>query len=218
MTDPRWLVLPLGVLLIVLTSLDVFLTVLHTQAESPVSTRLNLWFWRGLIAVTGRLPPRARDDVLAWGAPLMISGNIFFWVLSYVLGFACLYLPVMHDAAYFKPEPGGLHTPLTDALYFSAATFFTIGYGDIGPVHPLTRLLSATEGGFGLLTISLTVTYLVSVFPLINRKLALAASLNNETGGRADGVIVAERYVAAGRVDPLGERLRMLNEDLLNLG
>ena len=131
-------------------------------------------------------------------------------MIAYIVGFACLYLPVIQSPTFFKVEADGVHSLVADALYFSAVTFFTVGYGDIGPIHPVTRFLSAIEGGIGLLTISLTVTYLVSVFPLINRKLTLAASLNNEAGGRTDGVVIAERYVAAGRFEALGERLRTL--------
>jgi hypothetical protein len=74
------------------------------------------------------------------------------------------------------------------------------------------------EGALGLLTISLSVTYLLSVYPAIGRKIALAAALNQETAGRADGVALAARYAASGGTNALGERLRWLNGELLYLG
>ena len=216
MTDLSWLALPIGLGLTLLTLLDVFMTVLHVQAESPISNKVNLWFWHRLLWVGQALPKGARDELLVWGAPLMIGATFACWALFYIVGFALLYLPAIHDPAAFSVDAA--HSAFGDALYFSAATFFTLGYGEIVPIHPLARVLSAFEAASGLVTISLSVTYLLSVYPLITRKIALAASLNQEADGRSDGVAVAERYVASGRADALGQRLHVLNDELLYLG
>lgn len=213
-----WLSVPLGLALITVTLLDVFLTVLHVQVESPFSNSVHRGLWRFLLAGSRPLSPGLRDEVLAWGAPLMVGGIVAFWSTVYILGFALLYLPHIHDPAVFSVKEGASISPLGDALYFSAVSFFTIGYGDVVGTHSLARLLGVFEGASGLLTISLGVTYLLSVYPLISRKSALAVSLNQETAGRADGLAVAQRYVAAGRFDALGDRLRWLNDELLYLG
>jgi hypothetical protein len=52
----------------------------------------------------------------------------------------------------------------------------------------------------------------------VSRKLALAATLNQETGGRSDGAALVQRYVLSGRRDMLGDRLRWLNDELLLAG
>jgi len=62
------------------------------------------------------------------------------------------------------PEFGVLGTGmphLFDAIYFSAVTFTTVGYGDLAPVGPI-RFLSGTEAltGFVLITWSASFTYL----------------------------------------------------------
>ena len=216
MIDPSWLAVPLGAGLIAVTLLDVFMTVLHVQVESPLSNRVQQGFWRGLLAVGRMLPRGARDGVLAWGMPSMIGGTFILWAALYIHGFALVFLPVIQDPGVFSVEHPTV--PLIDSLYFSASTFFSIGYGDVLPIHPLARLLAVVEGGCGLLTIALSATYLLSVYPLITRKITLAASLNEEMDGRSDGVAVAERYVAAGRFEALGDRLRSLHDDLLYLG
>jgi hypothetical protein len=213
-----WLTVPLGLLLVATAMLDVFLTVLHTQAESPISNYLNRSFWSLLWRVSGPLPARLRDEILGWGAPLMISGILVFWTALYIVGFALIFLPAIHDPQVFTfsdAEPGH---PLEDALYFSAASFFTTGYGDITPRSTQARFLALAAGGLGLTTLSLSVTYLLSVYPLVSRKVSLAESLNQETGGRADGVILAERYIMSGRYEILAERISAINDELLKLG
>jgi hypothetical protein len=213
-----WVTVPLGLALIFLGVLDVFLTVLHVQVESPISNQLNRAFWRGLLAATRGLPERARGEVLGWGAPLMIGGILVFWSLLYIVGFALLYVPFIHDGAVFLLSDIVPSSPLLDALYFSAVSFLTIGYGDIVPLHPLARTLGVLQGAFGLVTLSLSVTYLLSIYPLISRKIGLAESLNQETAGRSDGIVLARRYVKAGRYEALAQRLSGINDELMAIG
>jgi hypothetical protein len=218
MAGLAWIAVPLGVGLIALAMLDVFLTVLHVQVESPISNRVHRRLWQALLAVSRGLPDRSRAEVLGWGAPLMIGGILVFWSALYVIGFALVYLPFMHDSKAFLVSDVRPGSGLGNALYFSATSFVTTGYGDIVPVHPIVRLLALLEGGLGLTTLSLSVTYLLSVYPLIARKMSLAQSLNQETGGRSDAVILAQRYVSGGRYEALAQRLSDMNDALLVLG
>lgn len=56
---------------------------------------------------------------------------------------------------------GHAATGLLDAVYFSAMTFSTVGYGDLTPAGPI-RFLAGTEGitGLVLITWSASFTYL----------------------------------------------------------
>ena len=218
MSGATWLAVILGVGLVSMGLFDMTMTVLHAQTESPISNRLNRALWWIIRAAAGLLPARGQGPVLTWGLPVMVGSTIAFWVVCSVFGFAALYLPAIRDPAQFATRDAATASPGADALYFSAVTFFTLGYGDVVPVATLTRMLSVLEGALGLLTISLSVTYLLSVYPAIRRKIALAAALNQETAGRADGVAFAARYLAGGRDDALAERLRWLNGELLYLG
>lgn len=218
-TPPPWLAFPFGIGLIVMALLDIFLTVLHIEAESPFSNQLNRGFWRAMRTAAGLLPVSraARSRVLAWGAPLMIVGDVAFWATAFVAGFGLLYWPLVHQPAFFSVNAEADASSLSDALYFSAVSFFTLGYGDVVPLHPASRFLAVVEGAVGLLTVSLVVAYVLSVYSQITRQIGLAVSLNQETAGRADGVAVAVRYLASGRPDGLGEWLRDLNRELLHL-
>jgi hypothetical protein len=212
-----WTAVPAGIALISIALLDVFITVLHTQVESPISNGLARWVWRTLVKLTNGLSDDTRGAILAWGVPIMIVGIMMFWAALLIVGFGLVYVPVIHDPNFFvRAQDRGL-SALDDALYQSAVSLFTIGYGDIIAVNWLTRLLNIGEAGLGLLTISMAVTYLLSVYPLIPRKLALTVALNQETTGRADGVPIVSRYVVPGRFEAMGERLRTLNDELLYL-
>ena len=207
----------LGAALICAALLDISITVLHTQVESPISNGLARVFWRLLTFLTRGLSDDSRGAVLAWGAPMMILGIIVFWATLLIVGFGLSFVPLIHDPAFFVIANGRGASVLEDAIYQSAVSFLTIGYGDVVAVSPLPRVLETVEAGLGLLTISMAVTYLLSVYQLIPRKLALAIALNQETGGRADGVAIAARYVVPGRFETMGERLRSLNEEMLYL-
>ncbi len=49
-------------------------------------------------------------------------------------------------------------TGLLDAVYFSAMTYSTVGFGDVVPVGPI-RLLAGTEGLIGLLLIGWSASF-----------------------------------------------------------
>lgn len=64
-------------------------------------------------------------------------------------------------------HPGSILTPVglvsfDSLVYFSIATLTTLGYGDIQPVTPVTRLIVCTESIFGVLFIAIIVSRIIS--------------------------------------------------------
>jgi hypothetical protein len=86
-----------------------------------------------------------------------------------MLGILWGYLYVIALAYY----PGSLAAggvPLTsyrisDVLYFSYTALSTTGFGDITPVHPVTRMLCVLEQVVGVLFIAILIARLAGVYP-----------------------------------------------------
>ncbi len=89
---------------------------------------------------------------------------LFFNVFMMVLGYACLYF--VHGLNCPKDYSG--HLTMPDALYFSAVSWTTVGYGDFSP-SPATRFIAVSEAFVGYLTMGLVVAILVSALNRASR-------------------------------------------------
>src|SRR6266542_4922421 len=159
-----WLAAPLGAALVVLALADMGLAVLHIERESPLSNALSRLVWRGLVRASAPLSERQRGRLLSWGIPLLIGGTVAFWMSLIILGFGLIFAPAIAQPDLFVVRDRPQSLAFEDALYFSAVSFLTVGYGDVVPAQPLLRFMAVLEGACGLLTISLSVTYLVAIF------------------------------------------------------
>ncbi len=113
--------------------------------------------YEGLVALSGRLVRRQRQrrrKVVVGIAGILVLHVVEIWIF----GIACWLLMLWPACGYIAG-----YTPLSlfDAVYFSAVTFSTVGFGDLAPVGPL-RFLIGTESlaGFVLITWSASFTYL----------------------------------------------------------
>lgn len=210
----RWVSVAAGAIIVSMALIDIVLTVLHAQKESRISGAFHRVVWRVLRIVARVVPPGQYHRVLAWAIPAMVGGLVGLWIAMLILGYALIYLPWIGDAGHFHVPraPGGL---LADALYFSGTSISTVGYGDLYPVSGLFRFLSVTEALSGLIVITLSITYLLTLYPSLSLKNSVATSLNEETQGRIDAIPMVARYLMLDSFDALGDRLMGLNDNLL---
>jgi voltage-gated potassium channel Kch len=97
--------------------------------------------------------------------------SIFGAIAAYLL-VACIFaighMLLLHwDPASFRfpnAEPTKPGVVRSDLLYFSLTTIVTLGYGDIVPVTPLARMVSAFEGVVGQFYVAAVVAMLVGRF------------------------------------------------------
>jgi hypothetical protein len=203
--DTLWTLLGAGLVLLMLV--DVFRTLLYPHGSGPVGRAIMRGFW----LVSRKL--RGRGSFIA--APLAMAAVICAWAGLAAIGWALLYLPHLPDGFVHGagiPQRGDF----AEALYVSLVTLSTVGFGEIVPAHSLLRLVVALQAvtGFGLLTA--TVTWILQMYPALNRRRALAHQLNlfREAVGPG-GVLSLDPRHAAGLLESMAGNVASVSIDLL---
>ena len=166
----------LGALLILLLGLDIFLTVFHPQGRGgPVNRRVSHLIWSAARSGGRRRDGCRREGLLALGGPTIVVATLFVWVLLLVAGFALIFYPWVET---FLVSPGTLRAPWAEALYYSAYTAATLGFGDVVANSEALRLITVLEafGGFALLSAS--TTYFLAVYRELIAMQSLAAHIS----------------------------------------
>lgn len=205
----------LGVLLILLVAYDMFMTVLHPHTESPVSTLIERFLWAVISLAARPLRPVLRHQALGLAMPVMIAAMGLTWMAGLVLGFAAIFFPWIHDPEAISRANVNDTPAWLDAIYYSGVNLSTLGYGDFQPLHPVLKLVAMTAGFSGIAVLSMTIAYVLEVYPVLQRKRSLAVLLNEETAGRLDGIPMLTRYLRSDNFAELASLLRTVNLDML---
>jgi hypothetical protein len=140
---------------------------------------------------------------------------IGFFILMLLTGFALIYAPRMETG--FKISNEAPSSSIFQAFYFSGVTLLTIGYGDILPITNITRITALIEGASGLAIISLSITYLLTVYGALERKRAVALKFYHQARQGADISGFVSSHFSRGRFHSLTESLREATHDLQEL-
>lgn len=195
------LLLASGALLVLLGTFDAFLTLLHPDRDGPVTRTVTRGVWRAAALAARALP--GRREVLAVAGPAMIVTNVLSWAALLILGYALMVWPALD----------GYHSTLgadlgfTEALYFSGATFTTLGYGDLTPVDWPWQLLAIAESLSGFLVMTTSIAYILEVFGGIDHRDTVALRIYSETGGTWSGRAFLQRAHARGGPEAVSARV-----------
>jgi hypothetical protein len=194
--------LVIGFIVVAVLLFDVFQTVVLPR-PTPATLRPSaglVWVLYSLSRwVALRLPAERREQVLGTIAPLSVMVQLLWWVVALNVGFGLVLLGLAHE----------MQPPLTgfgSALYFSAVSMLTLGYGDITPVGGLARLLVLSEAGTGLGLVALIITFLFTLFGAFQRREVLVITLSMRAGAPPSGVSLLETYA---KYDMLGDLPRL---------
>lgn len=152
----------LGVVLLALTAVDIFLTVLLPSARGVLSGVWCRVLWRIASALPGRLGLQARQV----SGPLSLVVTIASWVLLLWVGYALIYLPDVDALAYSSDARFDGHR-LVRSLYFSGTVLTTLGLGDIAAQDDGLRLAVILQAASGLALFTASLGYLPALYTVI---------------------------------------------------
>ena len=122
--------------------------------------------WAGWGAFARLLPAgRWRQGFLSIFGPLSLFALMGIWAMALILGFALLHWSVGTDLS--SPQ-GRVDESFANYLYFSGATFFTLGFGDAVPNGAWGRASAVAEAGLGFGFLAVVISYL----PMLHQSFA----------------------------------------------
>lgn len=172
----------LGVLLLGVAIGDLLWTTLWVEGGAgPLTTRLMQWTWQGLRRIAGHRP-----RVLSMVGPLVLVLTILVWLVFIWAGWTLIFASaesVLVDTLDRGP------ISWVDRIYFTGYTLFTLGNGDFIPRTGVWQLATTLATGGGMLFVTLSVTYILSVLDAVSQKRAFA---NGVTGLGMRGEVVIQ--------------------------
>ncbi len=210
--DVVWPVL--GLVVIVVGLVDVFFAVLQHDAIGFLTPKLYRWSWVAIRTVTQPLPARLRSSLRSLAAPGMVGLTVAVWLGTQLVGFALLYYPaVVGDEFSLVPH---LRPSFGVALYYSAVTLSSLGSVDVVPTTMLFRAVSAGETFVGLGILTLTVSYLLNVYRVLQGQNALAAALHHQAEDGGDPRSILAPHFVGGEPEGLSTHLREFHRSLVD--
>jgi hypothetical protein len=155
----RFLAGVLGAAMIGVVLIDAFETVLLPRRVMHAYRLVRLFYrttWPAWQALGSALftSPKRRESLLSWFAPLSFLLLFVTWAIGMICGFTLLHWGLQTQMATADASRTNV-----SYLYFSGATFFTVGYGDLSPIDAVGRFLAVFEAGLGFGFLALVLSY-----------------------------------------------------------
>jgi len=180
----------LGLFLLVLVIWDVFETVVVPR-PTPGWFRIGRYLvrgsWRAIRAFAGPAADRGpgRERLLGFFAPAATLVLLAVWLIVIIVAFGLILFGLRDQ---LQPPPANLGT----ALYLSASSVLTIGYGDIVPTQPMAQIAVIASAAVGLGVVVLVVTFLFSLYANYQRREAPVVLLAAKAGSPMSAVTLLE--------------------------
>ncbi|MEZ4599612.1 MAG: ion channel [Syntrophotaleaceae bacterium] len=203
-----WPALLAGTLMILVSIVDIFLTVLYARKGSGLlSPLMTRWFWRAVKILSQPLGS-SRGTALTFVGPALVIVLAATWALLLLFGFALIFWPCL--GATLQAGKGATSTDFLTAVYYSGFCLTTLGLGDIAPQSGLVRLLTVAEAALGFSFFTLTITYFLSVFSALLRRNAFSSLVHQKTGLSGKSAFLVVGLLSKSSLGETGPHLREL--------
>jgi hypothetical protein len=182
--------LAVGAVVVLVFINDLFQTVVLPRPSSNylrpsvLFTGLAWRAWRGL----ARRSPGTQNREMMLGSfgPFMVIGMLGLTVAGLIVGYGL----ILHALrSQITPQPDGL----ASAVYFSAVSLLTLGFGDLVPTGGAARILVGLEAATGLGTVALVISLLFSLYAAFQRREVRVITLDALAGAPPSGLTLLER-------------------------
>jgi hypothetical protein len=187
------LLLLTGILLTLIGLSDIFMSILYYEGSGFLSNVVQRSLWL-LMRSAGRLvSTQIRYRIFSFAAPLLISITLIFWIGVEIVGFGLIYTSGMSGGSDNFQGGAGLH-PLLRGLYLSSVTLPTLGFGDITPATWFYQMVAAIEALIGFALMTLTLSYILNIYRVIQQFRVFAAELFHETADTGDAMVLIRHH------------------------
>ncbi|HEX6348603.1 MAG TPA: potassium channel family protein [Candidatus Dormibacteraeota bacterium] len=166
----------------------------------------RLWRWAALHA-----SPEAREDILGAFAPFAVIFLLGIWVVMLAVGYGFMLWAL-------REQTHPVLRSYWEALYFSATSLLTIGYGDITASAGVARAVVLVEAGTGLGTVALVISMLFSLYSSFQRRESLVITLDASAGAPPSGVQLLEtvrKFKMPDHLDRTFDEFRLWSAEVL---
>jgi voltage-gated potassium channel Kch len=196
----------LALVLLGLVLQDAFEVMLLPRRTSRRTRLVRFFFWStwkvwGGIAKRFANGPR-RERFLSIYGPLSMLMLFVTWAASLIVSFGLLEWSLQSRA------PGVFVSALTEQIYMSGITFFTLGYGDVVPHTGAGRFVAVVEAGSGIGFIAVVIGYLPVLYQLFARREAHVIQLDARAGSPPTAATMLRRHAESDGLDNLDDLLR----------
>lgn len=177
--------LALGVIFTLWALLEALWTTIWVDGNSaPLTSRLTSGIWK----LFRWLINSKHHKTLSLAGPVILATTVFSWIIFLWLGWSLIFYA--YPESLLVKSSNSL-PDFSDAIWYVAYCLFTIGNGDFTPQGDLWQILSSVIGLTGMLTVTLSVTYILQVISAVANKRAFASQVTS-IGKTAESFVIKQ--------------------------
>ena len=176
----RFLAAVLGVVVLLIMLRDAFETIILPRRVRRRFQLTRIFYrttWIPWRATARLFKGSIAEHALGWFGPFSVLMLLVFWAASMIAGFGLLQWG-MGDGIVRDTHA----VSLSETMYYSASSFFTLGIGDVVPVTPIAKFLSVSEAGLGFAFLAVVVGYLPVMYQAFSRREHVIGLLDARAG------------------------------------
>lgn len=195
-TMREWLEPLAGGVVLAITLLDVFLTVLYARASTGL---LAPWLARGVWRVFRGLSGGRHAGILTYCGPVQLVALVLMWSVLLTLGAGLVIHPAL--GAGVRSGSGATATDFVTALFVGGSSMSIVGASDYGPTSPGYKLLFLFNSLVGMSVTSLMLIYLMQVYTALRSRNTVGLKVHAQTGGTGDAAELLAHCGPRGRFE-----------------